>query len=66
LGESLCREFPLDQYALVRLKVSQSFFLEGRHWRWDVIKKHLLETLPLAIGDAFPVSAPESPATAQD
>ncbi len=66
LGESLCREFPMDQYALVRLKVSQSFFLEGRPWRWDVIKKHLLETLPLAMADACPVSAPESPGTAQD
>lgn len=52
LGDSLCRQYPSDQYALIRLKVSQSFFLEGRPWRWEVLKKHLLETLPSAVADA--------------
>ena len=66
LGTFLLGQFPADQYAQVRLKVSQSFFLEGRPWRWETLKKLLLESLPLAVADAVPVSAPESPATAQD
>ncbi len=61
LGESLCREYPSDQYALIRLKVSQSFFLEGRPWRWEVLKKHLLETLSPAVADAAPSAAQNAP-----
>lgn len=66
LAEALSRVFPADQYAQVRLNVSQTFFLEGRPWRWETLKKLLLETLAQAVTDARPVSAPESPSTAPD
>jgi hypothetical protein len=65
LGEALSREFPAEQYAQIRLTVSQSFFLEGRPWKWETLKKLLIETLPQAVADAGPVSVPESPSTAQ-
>ena len=66
LAEGLSREFPADQYAQIRLSVSQTFFLEGRPWRWETLKKLLLESLSLAVADAGAVSGPESPSTAQD
>ena len=37
-------------YVPVRLTVSQSFFLEGRPWRWETLKKLLVESLPNAAG----------------
>ena len=45
LGGYLTTAFPSVQYAQVRLAVSQSFFLEGRPWRWEILKKLLLESL---------------------
>jgi hypothetical protein len=63
LGEALSAEFPAEQYAQIRLMVSQSFFLEGRPWRWEPLKKRLIESLAQAVADAGPVSAPESPST---
>lgn len=66
LGAALSREFPAEQYALVRLKVSQSFFLEGRPLKWEAVKKLLLETLAQALAEAVPVISPESPSIAQD
>jgi hypothetical protein len=59
----LAREFPADQYAQIRLTVSQSFFLEGRPLRWETTKKVLLETLARAAAELEPISAPESPST---
>ena len=67
LTDSLCRMFPATQYVQVRLLVSQSFFLEGRPWRWETLKKLLLESLAQAaeeVAPAPPVSDPESPSTA--
>ena len=61
----LSREFPADHYAQIRLTVSQSFFLEGRPWCWETVKKTLLETLARAAAELEPVSAPESPSTDQ-
>lgn len=66
LAASLSAEFPPDRYAQVRLKVSQSFFLEGRPWRWEPLKKRLMESLAQAVADACPVSAPESPSIDPD
>lgn len=63
MAAGIQRLFPADRYAQVALSVSQSFFLESRPWRWEVLKKLLLETLPKAVESANPVSAPESPAT---
>lgn len=64
LGAALARDFPVDQYAQIRLAVSQTFFLDGRPWRWETLKKLLLESLALAVADVEPVSDPESPSTA--
>jgi hypothetical protein len=66
LGSALSQEFPADQYAQVRLKVSQSFFLEGRPLKWEAVKKLLLETLAQAVAEAVPVISPESPSTAPE
>ncbi|MES2440318.1 MAG: hypothetical protein V4584_14710 [Verrucomicrobiota bacterium] len=61
LGASLAKTFPSDKYAQVRLGVSQTFFLEGRPWRWETLKKLLLESLALVGREVLPVSSPESP-----
>ena len=42
----LRQEFPDPEYIAVELEVCQSFFLEGKPWRWDRIKKLLIETFP--------------------
>jgi hypothetical protein len=66
LESFLSREFPADQYAQIRLTVSQSFFLEGRPWRWETAKKILLESLTRAAAEVAPIIAPESPSTDQE
>jgi hypothetical protein len=66
LAAELSAEYPADQYAQVRLRISQSFFLEGRPWRWEIVKKHLLDTLLAATEDAAPISDRESPSTVRD
>lgn len=60
LGTELSAAFPASQYAQVKLSVSQTFFLEGRPWRWETIKKLLLESLTV-VGNEVLVSAQESP-----
>ena len=60
LGAALTAKFPASQYAQVKLSVSQTFFLEGRPWRWETLKKLLLESL-VAVSNEVAVSAPESP-----
>jgi len=64
LGAALARDFPADQYAQVRLSVSQTFFLDGRPWRWETLKKLLLESLAQTVASVEPVSGQESPSTA--
>jgi hypothetical protein len=51
LAAELCGQFPEDRYSLLRLKVSQGFFLEGKPLRWDQLKKMLFETLSIAIAE---------------
>ncbi len=63
LAAGLAGAFPADRYAQVRLSVSQTFFLEGRPWRWETLKKLLLESLVLVGEEVAAVSAPESPST---
>jgi hypothetical protein len=62
LGAELSADFPPAQYAQVKLSVSQSFFLEGRPWRWETVKKVLLESLVM-VGKEVLVSAPKAPST---
>ena len=49
LGSSLAKNFPTDPYAQIRLGVSQTYFLEGRPWRWEILKKLLLDSLATAV-----------------
>jgi hypothetical protein len=60
LMASLAAEFPSSSYVQIRLAVAQTFFLEGRPWRWETLKKLLLETLVTAGSEARVVSAQES------
>lgn len=66
LAEALSRDFPSARYARIRLSVSQTFFLQGKPWRWETLKKLLLETLAETVAEVRPVSGQESPSTAQD
>jgi len=61
LAATLAGTFPAERYAQVRLSVSQTFFLEGRPWRWETLKKLLLDSLVLVGNEVIVVSAPESP-----
>jgi len=45
LAAELGGSFPAERYGLMRIKVAQSFFLEGRPWRWEALKKVLFESL---------------------
>lgn len=46
LTADLTARHPADHYALLRLKVPQSYFLEGKPLRWETLKKFLLGSLP--------------------
>jgi hypothetical protein len=63
LGVFLTEKFPTSRYAQIRLSVSQTFFLEGRPWRWETLKKLLLESLGHVVTEVTPVSSPASPST---
>jgi len=45
LAVDLGGRFPAESYGLLRLKVAQTFFLEGRPWRWETLRKSLFESL---------------------
>jgi hypothetical protein len=45
LMERLVVNYPDDRYGLLRLKVPQSYFLEGKPLRWETLKKFLLTSL---------------------
>jgi len=53
LADDLSAEFPPDRYAVVQLKVAQSFFLTGQPWKWEPLKKILISTLATAVPVAF-------------
>lgn len=46
LAEDLAAAHPAARYALLRLQVPQSYFLEGKPLRWETLKKFLLASLP--------------------
>lgn len=54
LADDLSGEFPADRYAVVQLKVAQSFFLSGRPWKWEQLKKTLISTLAAAAASVAP------------
>lgn len=43
--------FPSDRYALLRIAVPQSYFLEGKPLRWETLKKLLLSSLPQVVSE---------------
>jgi hypothetical protein len=51
LGASLTAASPAEKYAQIRLSVAQTFFLEGRPWRWETLKKLLLDSLEAVAKD---------------
>jgi hypothetical protein len=59
----LALQFAGQSYAQLRLTVSQSFFLESRPWRWETMKKFLVDSLPLAVDEARDLSDPGFPST---
>lgn len=63
LEKWLSSEYKPTQYAQIRLTVSQSYFLEGRPWRWETLKKALLDTLARTVAEQEALNAPESPST---
>lgn len=63
IATSLSEAFPAEQYAQLRLSVSQTFFLEGRPWRWETLKKLLLDSLVLVSKEIAVVSAPTDSST---
>lgn len=63
LAVQLARNFSANRYAQVRLSVSQTFFLEGRPWRWETLKKLLLDSLVQVEKDVIVISAPETLST---
>jgi len=64
LADDLSREYPADRYAVVQLKVAQSFFLKGLPWKWETVKKLLLSTLGGA-AETVPTGR-SNPSSAQD
>lgn len=66
LGTYLSDSFRQEPYVQIRLTVSQSFFLAGRPWKWEPLKKALMEHFQQAVSDVIPVNAPESLSTAPD
>jgi len=63
LSKSLTKAFPADRYAQIRLSVAQTFFLEGRPWRWVTLKKLLLESLDQSAAEVPEISGPECSST---
>lgn len=65
LGQVLSEEFPADRYARIRLSVSQSFFLDGQPWRWDTLKKLLVQSLSEVVAEVRAVSDRAGSSTGQ-
>jgi len=66
LESFLAAQFAGTVYVPLRLTVAQSFFLEGKPWRWDTVKKLLLESLSQAVVGTPSLSDPESRATVRE
>lgn len=61
LAEDLTRDFTPERYAVIRLKVAQSFFLKGEPWKWETLKKLLLSSLETTVREvAIVPSGPSS------
>lgn len=63
LAAGLGKTYPAERYAQVRLAVAQSYFLEGRPWRWETMKKFLLDSLALVGSEVAVLSDPAAPST---
>lgn len=56
LSRELAQQRDPDQYAQIRLSVHQDFFLMGAPWRWNTIKKHVLDALAISASRLKPRS----------
>lgn len=61
-GSALAAElgslFPPEKHGFVRLKVAQSYFLEGQPLKWEVVKKVLMDALVAAAEDVGEIAPP--------
>ena len=64
IGMSLRREFGAERLAVLVLRVSSSYFLEGQPWRWEKAKKRLIDSFFQTITGFTP--APECSSSAGD
>jgi len=64
IGRSLRKAFGVERLAVVTLRVSRSYFLDGRPWRWEKAKKRLTDSLAAALASLTP--APECSSSAGD
>jgi len=55
IGRSLRETFGADRVLVMTLRVSRSFFLEGKPMRWEKAKKHLIESLHETLAALTPV-----------
>lgn len=53
-GMSVRQDFGVDRVGVMTLRVSQSFFLEGRPWRWEKAKKRLIDSLSETVAALTP------------
>lgn len=58
LAGMLEEKHPSDRYALIRLKVPQGYFLDGKPLRWETLKKFLITSL-VQVVQAFDAVEPE-------
>jgi hypothetical protein len=59
LAAELGGMFPREQYGFVRIKVAQSYFLEGRPLKWETAKRVLIDALQAAADDCEEHFIPE-------
>lgn len=63
-GRSLHEAYGAERVSLLCLRVSRSYFLEGRPWRWEKAKKRLIDSLAAALAALTP--APECSLSGED
>jgi hypothetical protein len=64
IGRFLRQAFGDDRVAVITLRVSRSYFLDGRPWRWEKAKKRLIDSLASTLNGLTP--APECSSSAGD
>ncbi|TAG11164.1 MAG: hypothetical protein EAZ42_01700 [Verrucomicrobia bacterium] len=63
LSNDLFKDQSATRYAQIHLRVAQSFFLEGKPWRWETLKKKLLDALATITQDPESFSGLTAPSS---